>query len=155
MSSPRHNIFTTVTTQGGLFPPDFLQKICEQKSDIDGLTPEAYHLVAGRKLNEAINNAWTPVKRNWAAFKTRVDALGPDDPAIGLTRDQWLLPLFQELGFGRLQRAATPDIDGVEYPISHQWEHVPIHLTGWNIDTDKRRSGVAGSARMAPHSMVQ
>lgn len=155
MAASRNNIFTTVTTQGGLFPPEFLQKICEQKSGIEGLSPESYHLVAGRRLNEAINDAWSPVKRNWAAFKAKADALGKDDPAIGLTRDQWLLPLFQELGFGRLQRASATEIDGAEYPISHIWQHVPIHLTGWNVDTDKRQSGVAGSARMAPHSMMQ
>lgn len=148
-------IFTTVKTQGGLFPPEFLQKICEQKSDVEGLSAESYHLVAGRKLNEAINNAWSPVKQNWEAFKARTASLDENDPAIGLTRDHWLLPLFQELGFGRLQRSAKLEIEGMEYPISHMWERVPIHLTGWNVDIDKRQSGVAGSARMAPYSMLQ
>ena len=44
-----------------------------------------------------------------------------------MTREQWLLPLFQELGYGRLQRVRTIVIEEKEYPISHMWLHSPIH----------------------------
>ncbi|MDO5500966.1 MAG: N-6 DNA methylase, partial [Propionibacteriaceae bacterium] len=45
-------------------------------------------------------------------------------------------------------------IDGIEYPISHQWQHVPIHLLGPGVDMDRRNPGIAGAAR-APQAMMQ
>ena len=50
------------------------------------------------------------------------------DAATGLTREKWLLPLFQELGYGRLQSAKSFELDGKIYPISHIWARSPIHF---------------------------
>ena len=71
------------------------------------------------------------------------------------TRERWLLPLFQELGYGRLRAAQAIDIDERRYPVSHLWGHSPIHLLGHRVDLDRRAPGVAGAARMSPHGMVQ
>ncbi|MGH9065425.1 MAG: Eco57I restriction-modification methylase domain-containing protein, partial [Acidimicrobiales bacterium] len=75
--------------------------------------------------------------------------------ATGLTRERWLLPLFAELGYGRLQAARAIEIEGKSYPVSHAWGSVPIHLVGAGVDLDRRSPGVAGAAAMAPHAMVQ
>lgn len=45
-------------------------------------------------------------------------------------------------------------VDGDEYPVSHAWQHVPVHLLGPGIELDRRNPGVAGAAR-APQAMVQ
>src|SRR5262249_39210787 len=71
------------------------------------------------------------------------------------TRERWLLPLFQELDFGRLTTAKAIEVDGRSYPVSHGWGHVPIHLVGSHIDIDRRTPGATGAARMSPHSLVQ
>ena len=42
-----------------------------------------------------------------------------------LTRERWLLPLFQELGYGRLQQANIRQLNNREYPISHEWNGLP------------------------------
>ncbi len=86
------------------------------------------------------------------------------DPGTSPTRERWLLPLFQELGYGRLQTARAAEIDGRTYAVSHAWvaaggdgpiQLVPIHLVGLNIDLDKRTPGVAGAAQAGPHSLLQ
>ena len=86
------------------------------------------------------------------------------DPGTSPTRERWLLPLFQELGYGRLQTAKAAEIDGRTYAVSHAWvaaggdgpiQLVPIHLVGLNIDLDKRTPGVAGAAQAGPHSLLQ
>ena len=46
-------------------------------------------------------------------------------------------------------------IEDKAFKVSHQWEHVPIHLLGWGIDLDRRTKGVAGAADAAPQSMMQ
>ena len=72
------------------------------------------------------------------------------------TRDDWLLPLFQELGYGRLQTKKAIVIDDREYPVSHGWEsHVPIHLLSARYTLDRRTRGVAGAAERSPCSMLQ
>ncbi|WP_228717416.1 Eco57I restriction-modification methylase domain-containing protein [Allosaccharopolyspora coralli] len=45
-------------------------------------------------------------------------------------------------------------MDEDEFPISHVWQHVPVHLLGPGVDLDRRNPGVAGAAR-APQAMVQ
>ncbi|RRR68806.1 MAG: hypothetical protein EI684_17000 [Candidatus Viridilinea halotolerans] len=72
-----------------------------------------------------------------------------------LTRERWLLPLFQELGYGRLQIAKPVEVSSKSYALSHGWEHVPIHLVGCRVDLDRRTPGVAGAAKGTPHSLLQ
>ncbi|MDP9438448.1 MAG: N-6 DNA methylase, partial [Actinomycetota bacterium] len=72
-----------------------------------------------------------------------------------MTRERWLLPLFRELGYGQLLSARAVEIEGKSYPISHAWQHAPIHLVGFRTSLDKRTPGVAGAARVSPHGLVQ
>jgi hypothetical protein len=145
---------TTIRTEGGLLPPDFLQRLTGLQADVPGLTPDAYH-VTGEKLNEAASRAWNRLLGMWAAFQSAAEALPASDPGTTVTREKWLLPVFAELGYGRLQPAKAIEIGGQSYPVSHAWQHVPLHLVGRNVDLDRRTAGVAGAARMSPHGLVQ
>ena len=155
MRTAARNIFTTIRTEGALLPADFLQHVAEGNREIEGLSPDSYHLVPGEKLNEAINRSWNRLLGAWTGFKDASEKLGASDLGTGLTRERWLLPLFQELGYGRLQTAKAFEIDGKSYPISHGWQGTPIHLVGCKIDLDRRTSGVVGAARTSPHGLVQ
>ena len=149
------NIFTTVRAEGAILPTDLLQRIVDNNKDLDGLTPAAYHLLEGEKLNEAINRSWSRLRGAWASFQGTLERLPESDAAIKVTRDRILLPLFQELGYGRLTNTRAIEIEGKAYPISHLWQNTPIHLVGYRVDLDKRTAGVAGAARSSPHSLVQ
>lgn len=63
--------------------------------------------------------------------------------------------IFQELGYGQLQTTPAVEVDGRSFPVSHLWQHVPIHLVGANVDLDHRTRGVAGAAQVSPHGLVQ
>ncbi len=155
MQTRNRNTFTTIHTEGALLPVDLLQRISENDRNLEGLNPESYHLAPGEKLNEAINRSWNRLNGLWGAFKSARGQLGAADPGIGVTRERWLLPLFQELGYGRLVTAKAIEIEGKSYPISHIWSIIPIHLVGCQVELDKRAPGVAGAARVSPHSLVQ
>ncbi|MBZ0290081.1 MAG: type II DNA modification enzyme, partial [Anaerolineae bacterium] len=150
---PRNNIFTTIRTEGALLPPDLLQRISEGAT-LDGLTPESYHR-PGEKLNEAINRSWNSLQGVWASFRAAQERLPENDLGTSLTRERWLLPLFRELDYGRLQTATAVEIDGRSYPISHGWEHVPVHLVSYKLELDRRTPGAAGAASASPHSLLQ
>lgn len=146
--------FTAIHTEGGLLPVDLLERILARDSGLEGLSESAYHLVDGR-LHEAITESWTRLARVWTSFQGPLAQVGDKDPATGLTRERWLLPLFRELGYGQLQATKPVDVDGKSYGISHRWQHLSIHLVGWNVRLDERSPGVAGAARVTPHGLVQ
>lgn len=156
MQTRRRNLFTTVRTEGAILPPDIVQRVADGDKDLGGLTPDAYHLAGREKINEVIERSWTRLLGAWAVFRAAKEKLPSNDLGTSLTRDRWLLILFQELGYGRL--TAEPraiEIEGKTYPISHAWQHAPIHLVGCRVDLDRRTKGVAGAATQSPHSLVQ
>ena len=155
MQTRTRNIFTSIHTEGAILPVDLLQAILAGDKDLDGLTPDDYHLPAGEKLNEAINRAWNRLQGTWSAFQTGRERLVKGDPGTTVARERWLLPLFQELGYGRLQSSKAIALEGKSYPVSHAWGSLPIHLVGCGLDLDKRTPGAAGAARSSPHSMLQ
>lgn len=147
--------FVTVRTEGALLPVEILQRIVDGDPDLEGLTPEDYHLSKNERLNEVINRAWHRCVQAWQSFRQSADFLPDTDTGTTLTRERWLLILFQELGYGRLLTSKAQEIGGKSYPISHQWQNTPIHLISFRQELDRRSPGVAGAARFSPHSMVQ
>lgn len=147
--------FAAVRTEGGLLPPDLMQRVAAGDRSLPGLTPESYHLARGERLNETIARSWNRVRSAWHGFMDVLLQLPENEPAIGLTRERWLGVIFQELHYGRLPRAGGLELDGKTYPISHIWGDIPIHLVGYGVDLDKRTPGVAGAARSSPHGLVQ
>jgi hypothetical protein len=130
--------------EGGLLSRDLLERISSSDRDLDGGRPEDYHLAAGERLGEATSRAWLYLQTAYRTFRERLDTLPRSDSATPITRERWLLVLLNQLGFGRV-----PFVRGGA--TSHQWEHVPIHLLGWNDKLD--RANTAKSR--APESMLQ
>ncbi|NQT03082.1 MAG: N-6 DNA methylase, partial [Planctomycetes bacterium] len=155
MQTRSRDIFATIRTEGALLPADLLQRISEGDGDLEGLKPADYHLGETEKLNEAISRSWNRLLAVWNGFNTVVNKLPEKDLGTTATREKWLLPLFQELGYGRLPTSKAVDIEGKSYPISHFWQPAPIHLIGCRVDIDRRTAGVAGAARVSPHGLVQ
>jgi len=144
--------FTTIRTEGGLLPIDFLQRIASGRDDVPGLSPRDYHLAANERLNEAISRSWNRLLGVWQSFDDQRQRLPENDRGTTLTRERWLLILFQELGYGRLSYAGGLETDdGDRYPISHRWEHTPIHLITFRQDLDRRDPSI----KRTPHGMMQ
>ena len=121
MAVRKRTTFTTVRTESGLLPADLLQRITDGDRELGGLSPQDYHLTEGERLNEAINRSWSRLVGIWAGFQSAASKLNPGDAATGLTRERWLLILFQELSYGRLQLAKGLEAGGKPFAISHQW----------------------------------
>jgi hypothetical protein len=147
--------FTTITTEGSLLSVDLLARLARQPTTVSGTSADDYHLPPGRRVRDAINRSWTELQGAWSAYAAELERLPGGERATTITRERWLLPLFAELGFGRLQRTSALNVNGRDYPISHLWGAVPIHLLGADVELDRRTRGVAGAASAAPFSMVQ
>ena len=150
------NPFSSITTAGLLLPLDLLTRVGSMDRALPGMTPADYHVPGSIRLNEAATAAYSRALAYWKSFRKKFDALPASDTGTTLTRDEWLLPLFDCLGYGRLQNKRAITIDNKDYPISHGWEdHVPIHLLSARLPLDKRTQNVSGAATRSPYSLVQ
>ncbi len=154
--SKRSSIFSTVRTEGAILPPELLMRLINGDSTLDGVKPQDYHLSPSERLNEAATRAYNRLTGVWTAFKETIARLPEDAIGTTETRERWLLPLFQELGFGRLQIQKAIEIEGKSYPISHQAaEPVAIHLVSCKWDLDKRNPVARSETKLSPHSLLQ
>jgi len=151
--SRTRDLFAAVHSEGNLLPPD-LQRLMDRDKALPGLAPADYHH-DGERLNELAAASWLRLQGRWLAFQDARATLPANDPGTTVTRERWLLPLFQELDYGRLQTAKAVELGGRTYPVSHAWPPAPIHLVGCNVTLDQKSAGVAGAARTSPHSLVQ
>lgn len=157
-SVARNQVFSAVHTIGGLLPSDMLVRISEGK-DVSGCKPADYRVIGSRSVSDEAERHWEYLKTVWAEvrqqFPSALEGEEPDDPT-GFAITQWLTPLFAELGFGELPFLGASGIasdDGSKvFPISHRWNHVPVHLLPWHHSLD-RRPGGAGT--VPPQSLVQ
>src|SRR5260221_2355063 len=154
MQKYQRSAFSSIRSEGVLLPLDILQHIAQFDTSLGGLTAEAYHH-EGEKLNEVINEAWTHVLRAWHHFQTARAGLSSSELGTALTRERWLLPLFAALDYGRLYTIKPFEVEGKSYPISHAWQHTPIHLVGCNVDLDHMARSSSTGLRSSPYSLVQ
>lgn len=155
MKISSRNLFTTIKTEGALIPADLLERLSASDKSLEGLSLESYHLNPNERINEAASRSWNRLVNAWQSFQVAAQALPETDRGTTITRERWLLVLFQELGYGRLEAVKSFEIAGKQYPISHLYKNSPIHLVGLKIDIDRRSAGVAGAAKTSPHSLVQ
>lgn len=155
MQTRKLELFTTIHTEGAILPVDILQRILDDDSSLVGTSPDSYHLGAGERINEAVNRSWNRLQGLWLSFQNAREKLPESDAGTSITRDKWLLQLFQELGYGRLQTGKAIEHDSKVYAISHQWKHTPIHLVSFKLDLDKRQKGATGASKSSPHSLMQ
>ncbi len=151
--------FPTVRPVGSVLPPDVLARIANGDPELGGLTAADYGLGAGELLREAAARAWNTAKKFWAAFRAATEALPANESGVTQTRQQWLLPLLHELGYGEpeFRRTFSKKVDqnrdettfskkvdqnsddaaaGRRSPIDYWAGTVPLHLVSFRQSLD-------------------
>ena len=150
---------SAVSTVGGLLPRELLDRVANNDPKLPGMDATDFDLAPSERPRDAVTRSWNRLVSVWTAFRRAEETLtNADDKATRLTRERWLLPLLNELGFAGLDavQSLTPDTDGKSYAISHEWRgRVPIHLMGWRTPIDRRTPGLRGAAAASPHGLVQ
>ena len=143
--------WTTINVEGGLFPPDLMSRIAEGKEK--GQSAADFGLNKSRRLSDEIQSAFSDARARWDAFQRRLDR--SKESRTTLTRQDWVIPLLELLGFQGLefQRSAVT-ADGESFAISHRAgsdEHAPpVHIASIDDELGKR-----SGARRSPHALVQ
>lgn len=148
--------FPSVHTEGGLIPADVLDAIAA--GEMQGQSPVDFHLPKSVRLTDEIAAAWADARAYWAAFQRRLMRLDEDDPATSDTRQHWVIPLFESLGYAPLTYTpAAALVDGRSYAISHRAGEdesaPPVHVQGYRVPLDQRPP--SGRPRLSAHALMQ
>lgn len=150
MTSPIR--FEAIRSEGGILPVAVLQRIHAQDArQLAGLLPASYGAANAADLRERMSRSWGYLRGRWQGLRRVVETAPAGAELATATRQHWLLPLLEELGYGRVAASAGVEIEGKRYPVSHRWQGVPLHLCGWHSDLDRRGTQTASS----PHGMLQ
>lgn len=144
--------YTCIRIEGGLISPDFLESIHEQA----GQTSSDFGLDARRSIIDEVSSVWADARAYWIAFQRRL-ARAKDESETTITREQWVIPLLEALGYKLVFQRKAPEVDGRIYAISHTAGEEdgapPIHVVAFDQDLGSRPP--AGRAIMSPHALVQ
>ncbi|MFE6502493.1 Eco57I restriction-modification methylase domain-containing protein [Kitasatospora sp. NPDC057738] len=147
--------FTAVHIEQGLLSSELLIQVASGSPELPGARPADYWLGSRGNLGEAASTQWAVLKSAYRSFRELLVVHPLKKQSAQAVQDDWLLLLFQALGYGMLPRAgkltakARP---GQTWEVSHRYgDHLPVQLLAWDTDLDR---GIAGAKR-APQSLLQ
>src|SRR5246127_2399220 len=117
-----------ITVEGGLIASDLIEQIAATPQDVPGQRPADFGLDA--RLSDEIQKAFSDALIHWNAFNARL-ARGKESPTT-ITRETWVLPLLEELGFTLTFQRAAATAGGGTFMLSHRLgadpSAPPIHV---------------------------
>lgn len=142
--------YSAVAVEGGIFPADLLDRITA--GETAGQRPEDFGLKSGQRLSDEMQAAFSDMRSYWDAFQRR--QLKSKESLTTLTRDFWVIPLLEGLGFKLAYQRRAAAVEGDTFAISHRAgddpDAPPVHLVALDQPLDRR-----GEARRSPHALVQ
>src|SRR5699024_97015 len=104
----KNQVLTAVHTVGGLLTADMLLRIAEDRA-VPCSKPADYGVILGSVTDEAERH-WAYFKGLWRELRKQLPTEADGTPTpdhTGIALNRWVLPLFNELGFGLL-----PEVSG-------------------------------------------
>jgi hypothetical protein len=146
--------FPSINIQGNIISSEIIEKI--RNEDVKYQLATDFKLDKKNSVRDEIGVAWAAIRTHWTAFKIRAERLAEGESGVTATRNSWMVPFFQELGYSLQFKPSAEQIHLKSYHISHRASNLndfPIHIMGINDDLDKRREN--GGPRLSPHALMQ
>ncbi|MDJ0576344.1 MAG: N-6 DNA methylase [Xenococcaceae cyanobacterium MO_234.B1] len=147
------NTLTGIQIEGNLIAFDLTTELLG--NELKGQTPKDFGIAQTNKLEDEIAIAWGDAKTYWAAFQRRLAKLDETQTATSLTREYWVVPLLESLGYNPEYQAKAEIVEGQTFAISHRAEagedKPPIHIIGSRLRLEER----IGKPRLSAHALMQ
>ncbi|PQJ36795.1 hypothetical protein BSZ35_00120 [Salinibacter sp. 10B] len=143
--------YPTITIQGNILSAELLGRLEQEAQD---QTPGSFG-IEGRVKDE-IARAWGETKHQWQVFQSKLQRLDEDSTATSETRQFWILPFLDTLGYNLTYQPKAAVVQGETYDLSHRDESIggfPVHVMGYSDSLERRRE--ASGPRLSPHALVQ
>jgi hypothetical protein len=140
-----------IIVEGGLLAADLVERIALSDETVAGQKPKDFRLESGR-LSAEIQAAFSDLRPSWDGFKRRRE-FSQTSP-VTVTREAWIYPLFERLGYTLYFQRAALQVGGQSFPISHRIGEAenatPIHAVAFGQRLDER-----GEQKRSPHALLQ
>ncbi len=147
--------FLATRIEGGLLAPDVLEQLLA--ADLPGQRAGDFGLDARRNLTDEIAAAFADARALWGVFQNRLARLPETDLATTATRDLWMIPFFDLLGYELKFNPRAHEVDGATFAISHRAGEAedapPVHIVGARQELG--RVPPSGRPRLSPHALLQ
>lgn len=144
---------SAIAIEGNLITLDLTQDFVVE--DVKGQKAVDFGLAKTARLEDEIALAWGEVKDHWRIFQRRLEQSDPQDSLTTLTRERWVLPILELLGYQPVYQAQSEMIDQRSFAISHRAEagenKPPIHIVSCRVELEKRQ--VKGN--LSAHTLLQ
>ena len=138
-----------ITIEGGLFASDLLDRIAAAPDDVPGQKSTDFG-IDGTRLSDEIQNAFSDARLHWEGFKRRRER--SRESLTTLTRESWVIPLLEILGYELTYQPRAAVVDGNTYAISHRpgddSDAPPVHI----VAVDQRLDSRGEDGRRSPHA---
>jgi hypothetical protein len=136
-----------VTVEGGLISGDLLEQIAAAPQDVQGQRAGDFG-VDGR-LSDEVQKAFSDALTYWNASQTCLQRA--KGSATTITRETWMLPLMEELGYSLVFQRSAVQVGGNSYSISHLRRSISSLASRNSIGRVTRRGApCAGSGLSQP-----
>ncbi len=144
--------YVSIDIEGGFLPADLIDRIASGQQ-VEGQQPKDFGLGPNSRISDEVQGAFSDVRAFWDAFARR--RAHSRESLTSLTREAWMVPLLERLGFSPQYQRAAALIDGDSYLVSHRAgsgaNAPPIHIVAIDQRLDQRAEG----GRRSPHALVQ
>jgi len=150
-------VYPCIRIEGGLLGPEILDRAME--GQLSGQRPQDFGLAEEARLVNEISYRFGEARRLWEAFQAWHEraSRGQGFSDVTGTRERWVIPLFELLGYSLEFNRTACEADGQSYPISHRAgaepDSPPVHIAGYGQDLGM--VAPSGRPRLSPHSLVQ
>jgi len=143
----------TYHADGGMLPPDLLDQVLAGQEG--GQSPRDFGIATEADLRREVDTAWAQARHHWASLQMSASRPGAAARNRSLTRDLWLVPLLEILGFELASQSQALHVQDATYAISHVGVHpagIPVHLVGTETSLTRRQ---VGRMQRSPYATVQ
>ena len=147
--------FPSIRVEGAILSGDVLGKL--EAAELPGQRPADFGFDSATRLKDEIVRAWTAAQAYRRAFQHRVEGLKEGATGATETRNLWIIPLLDLLGYSDIEFSRSEAVGDRAFPISHRlrtYDGLPVHIVGARESLDKKRVNGVG-LRSSPHAMVQ
>lgn len=146
--------YPSIRIEGSILSADVLDRL----DDAVGQRPADFGFDPSVKVKDEIARAWADAQDYWRIYQRKLDTLKLDVPATTETRNLWIVPFLNLLGYQLEYQPKSIELNGKSYALSHRAINrgeLAVQIIGSREPAGLDRKPERAALRMSAHAMVQ
>lgn len=146
--------YPSIRIEGSILSADVLDRL----DDAVGQRPADFGFDTSVKVKDEIARAWADAQDYWRIYQRKLDTLKLDVPATTETRNLWIVPFLNLLGYQLEYQPKSIELNGKSYALSHRAINrgeLAVQIIGSREPAGLDRKPERAALRMSAHAMVQ